>query len=88
MKTFELKGSVRADLGKKASKAERVSENVLLCFTRKCQQEFIGRAEDVFGTLFIQFTPNTIWPETFLSGMFYNKNLGGWVNQYLHSVLL
>ena len=28
MKTFELKGSVRADLGKKASKAERVSENV------------------------------------------------------------
>jgi len=28
MKTFELKGAVRADLGKKASKAERVSENV------------------------------------------------------------
>lgn len=28
MKTFELKGSVRTDLGKKATKAERVSENV------------------------------------------------------------
>ena len=28
MKTFELKGAVRTDLGKKASKAERVSENV------------------------------------------------------------
>ena len=28
MKTFELKGKVRTDLGKKASKAERVSENV------------------------------------------------------------
>jgi large subunit ribosomal protein L25 len=28
MKTFELKGSLRTDLGKKASKAERVSENV------------------------------------------------------------
>jgi large subunit ribosomal protein L25 len=28
MKTFELKGTVRTDLGKKATKAERVSENV------------------------------------------------------------
>lgn len=28
MKTFELKGTVRTDLGKKASKAERVAENV------------------------------------------------------------
>lgn len=28
MKTFELKGAVRTDLGKKASKAERVSDNV------------------------------------------------------------
>jgi large subunit ribosomal protein L25 len=28
MKTFELKGKVRTDLGKKASKAERVSDNV------------------------------------------------------------
>jgi large subunit ribosomal protein L25 len=28
MKTFDLKGAVRTDLGKKASKAERVSENV------------------------------------------------------------
>jgi large subunit ribosomal protein L25 len=28
MKTFELKGAVRTDLGKKATKAERVSENV------------------------------------------------------------
>ena len=28
MKTFDLKGTVRADLGKKASKAERVAENV------------------------------------------------------------
>ncbi len=28
MKTFELKGTARTDLGKKASKAERVSENV------------------------------------------------------------
>jgi large subunit ribosomal protein L25 len=28
MKTFDLKGTVRTDLGKKASKAERVSENV------------------------------------------------------------
>jgi len=28
MKTFELKGTVRTDLGKKASKAERVSDNV------------------------------------------------------------
>jgi large subunit ribosomal protein L25 len=28
MKTFELKGAVRTDLGKKASKAERVSESV------------------------------------------------------------
>ncbi len=28
MKSFELKGTVRTDLGKKASKAERVSENV------------------------------------------------------------
>jgi ribosomal protein L25, Ctc-form len=28
MKTFELKGSVRTELGKKASKAERVSESV------------------------------------------------------------
>lgn len=28
MKTFELNGTVRTDLGKKASKAERVSENV------------------------------------------------------------
>ncbi len=28
MKTFELKGTVRTGLGKKASKAERVSENV------------------------------------------------------------
>ena len=28
MKTFELNGTVRADLGKKATKAERVAENV------------------------------------------------------------
>ena len=28
MKTFELNGTVRADLGKKATKADRVSENV------------------------------------------------------------
>src|ERR1035437_1050324 len=28
MKTFELKGTVRTDLGKKATKAERVAENV------------------------------------------------------------
>ncbi len=28
MKTFDLKGTVRTDLGKKATKAERVSENV------------------------------------------------------------
>ena len=28
MKTFELKGTVRTDLGKKASKAERVAENI------------------------------------------------------------
>jgi large subunit ribosomal protein L25 len=28
MKTFELKGTVRTDLGKKASKAERVSDNI------------------------------------------------------------
>lgn len=28
MKTFDLKGTVRTDLGKKASKAERVSENI------------------------------------------------------------
>ena len=28
MKTFDLKGTVRTDLGKKASKADRVSENV------------------------------------------------------------
>ena len=28
MKTFELKGAVRTDLGKKATKADRVSENV------------------------------------------------------------
>ena len=28
MKTFELRGTVRTDLGKKASKAERVSDNV------------------------------------------------------------
>ncbi|HLP04859.1 MAG TPA: 50S ribosomal protein L25/general stress protein Ctc [Paludibacter sp.] len=28
MKTFELKGTVRAELGKKATKAERISENI------------------------------------------------------------
>ncbi len=28
MKTFDLKGTVRTDLGKKASKAERVSDNI------------------------------------------------------------
>ncbi|HJV76736.1 MAG TPA: hypothetical protein VJ602_00020, partial [Paludibacter sp.] len=28
MKTFELKGTVRTDLGKKATKAERVVDNV------------------------------------------------------------
>jgi len=28
MKTFELKGAVRTDLGKKASKADRVGDNV------------------------------------------------------------
>lgn len=48
MKTFELKGAVRADLGKKASKAERVSENVpCVLYGGKANVHFTATVSDL-----------------------------------------
>lgn len=48
MKTFELKGTVRTDLGKKASKAERVSENVpCVLYGGKENQHFTTTVSDL-----------------------------------------
>ncbi len=48
MKTFELKGTVRTDLGKKATKAERVAENVpCVLYGGKENTHFITTTSDI-----------------------------------------
>jgi large subunit ribosomal protein L25 len=76
MKSFELKGAVRTDLGKKATKAERVSENVPCVL--------YGGAENVHFTTTISDIRKLVYsPEVFVV----NLNIGGVVTKAIMKAL-
>ena len=76
MKTFDLKGAVRTDLGKKASKAERVSENVPCVL--------YGVAENVHFTTTVSEIRKLVYsPEVFVV----NLEIGGKVTKAIMKAL-
>ena len=76
MKSFELKGAVRTDLGKKATKAERVSENVPCVL--------YGGAENVHFTTTTSDIRKLVYsPEVFIV----NLNIGGVVTKAIMKAL-